>query len=364
MKTLTVTNRSIKRQPWVSLSFPYDEELKKIVKTIPCAKWDPLSRAWLIPHTSSILDDLHVLFNTKAQLDVSHFKSEAVASLPPSSTEHLQHLEHFTVWMKVRRYSDSTIKTYREALRIFLGFTDATHLAEITSDDVMRFNHEYILKRKLSASFQNQVLNAIKLFFRTIPKTPIELGDIDRPKRPKKLPEVLSKEEVREILNAPTNPKHRAMLSMIYACGLRRSELVALTLRDIDSHRKIVTIRQAKGRKDRIVPVSEKLIELLRAYYIAYRPKTWLFEGQKEGEPYSSQSLQNVLKQAARKASIRKPVTLHWLRHSYATHLLENGTDLRYIQELLGHSSSRTTEIYTHVSTKSIQNIKSPFDDL
>jgi integrase/recombinase XerD len=154
------------------------------------------------------------------------------------------------------------------------------------------------------------------------------------------------------------------MLSLIYACGLRRSELINLKPTDVDSKRHVLMIRQAKGRKDRITPISEKLIEMLREYYKAYRPKMWLFEGQVSGEKYSDKSLENVLKQAVRKAGINKPISLHWLRHSYATHLLESGTDLRYIQELLGHKSSKTTEIYTHVSTKSIQNIVSPFDTL
>jgi integrase/recombinase XerD len=133
---------------------------------------------------------------------------------------------------------------------------------------------------------------------------------------------------------------------------------------DIDSKRNIVLLKNAKGKKDRITPLSPTILEMLREYYTIYKPKIWLFEGQNIGNQYSEQSLQSVLKQAVQKAGIKKPVTLHWLRHSYATHLLESGTDLRYIQELLGHSSSKTTEIYTHVSTKSIQQIKSPFDDL
>jgi len=134
--------------------------------------------------------------------------------------------------------------------------------------------------------------------------------------------------------------------------------------KDIDSKRGLLIIRQSKGRKDRVAPISEKVIEMLREYYKTYKPQTWLFEGQTKGEAYSEQSLQSVLKQALEKAGIKKPVSLHWLRHSYATHLLEAGTDLRYIQELLGHKNSKTTEIYTHVSTKSLQKIKSPFDDL
>jgi integrase/recombinase XerD len=154
------------------------------------------------------------------------------------------------------------------------------------------------------------------------------------------------------------------MLSLIYACGLRRSELLNLKLTDVDSKRGLLIIRQAKGKKDRVAPLPERIIVLLREYYIAYKPATWLFEGQVKGKQYSEQSLQSVLKQALLKAGIRKPVSLHWLRHSYATHLLEGGTDLRYIQELLGHKSSKTTEIYTHVTDKSLQKIKSPFDDL
>jgi integrase/recombinase XerD len=154
------------------------------------------------------------------------------------------------------------------------------------------------------------------------------------------------------------------MLSLIYSCGLRRSELLNLKPADIDSKRGIVIIRQSKCKKDRIAPLSPKILDMLREYYIGFKPKTWLFEGQNENTKYDERSLSNVLKQALTKSRINKPVSLHWLRHSYATHLLESGTDLRYIQELLGHSSSKTTEIYTHVSTKSIQQIKSPFDDL
>ena len=134
--------------------------------------------------------------------------------------------------------------------------------------------------------------------------------------------------------------------------------------KDILSDRYLMHVYQSKGKKDRIVPISDKIVGMLREYYVAYRPKVWLFEGQEVGSQYSATSLQAVLKQAVLKVNIKKPVTLHWLRHSYATHLLENGTDLRYIQELLGHNSSRTTEIYTHVSTRDIQRIKSPFDDL
>lgn len=207
-------------------------------------------------------------------------------------------------------------------------------------------------------------MNAVKLYFKTIRETAINIDKIYRAKTEKLLPNVLSKEDVKKILNAHINIKHNTMLSLIYSCGLRRSELINLKLTDIDSKRNIVIIKQSKGKKDRIVPLSQKILEMLRNYFKQHKPLVWLFEGNEAGTKYSEQSLQSVLKQALQKAGIKKPVTLHWLRHSYATHLLESGTDLRYIQELLGHNSSKTTEIYTHVSTKNLQQIKSPFDDL
>ena len=280
------------------------------------------------------------------------------------SAEGTVQIEKFRYWLLSKRYSENTIKTYTEALKSFLIFYNEKPVAEITNDDVIRYNNEYILNNNLSASYQNQIVNAIKLFFKTVLDTKIEFDKIHRPKRAKVLPNVLSKEEVKLILNAHSNIKHKMMLSLIYSCGLRCGELLALQPVHIDSKRNLVMLKNAKGKKDRITPLSPKILEMLREYFKVYQPTAYLFEGQKAGTPYDARSLQQVIKQAVQKAGISKPVTLHWLRHSYATHLLESGTDLRYIQELLGHNSSKTTEIYTHVSTKSLQQIKSPFDDL
>lgn len=274
------------------------------------------------------------------------------------------HLAHFKNYLKSQRYSPNTIKTYTDALGVFFQFHSNKAPEQLEIEDIIHFNTGYILRKNLSVSYQNQVINAIKLFYRNRFNRVMDLNNIQRPRREKRLPNVLSKQEVKAILEAPTNLKHRAMLSLIYACGLRRSELLNLTLKDVLSDRNLLFIRQSKGKKDRVVPISHKTIEMLRDYYKAFKPKTWLFEGQIPNTKYSEKSLKNVLKQSLTKAKITKKVTLHWLRHSYATHLLESGTDLRYIQELLGHSSSRTTEIYTHVSTKSLQQIRSPFEDL
>ena len=274
------------------------------------------------------------------------------------------HLEHFKNYLISQRYSPNTIKTYTDALGVFFHYHSNKVPEQLGISEIIEFNTGYILRKNLSASYQNQVINAIKLFYRNRFNRVMDLNNIQRPRREKRLPNVLSKQEIKAIIEAPANIKHRAMLSLIYACGLRRSELLNLKLSDVLSNRNLLFIRQSKGKKDRVVPISDKIIEMLREYFKAYRPKTWLFEGQFPNTKYSEKSLENVLKQSLAKAKIKKNVSLHWLRHSYATHLLESGTDLRYIQELLGHASSRTTEIYTHVSTKNLQQIRSPFDDL
>lgn len=179
----------------------------------------------------------------------------------------------------------------------------------------------------------------------------------------KRLPTVLSEQEVAAILGQIENIKHKCILSLIYSAGLRISEAIHLELRDIDRTRGLITIRQSKGKKDCLVPLSPKINTLLNTYLEAHKPRKYLFEGQ-SGGLYSDRSIQNILKNACHKAGITKHTTVHTLRHSFATHLLEKGTDLRYIQEILGHSSSKTTEIYTHVSKKMIGTIRSPFDDL
>lgn len=273
------------------------------------------------------------------------------------------HIIQFRTHLENLRYSPGTIKVYTQVVGVFLRFLCDKPVADIDGADVMRFNSEYIIARSCSASYQNQAINGLKLFFKLVENRRIQPEDLRRPRREHRLPQILSKEEVKRILNAPRNIKHRAMLSLIYACGLRRGELIGLRIADVDSRRKTLFIRQGKGKRDRMIPLSDKVLELLRTYYTHYRPKEHLFEGQAGGE-YSAKSLEQVLKQAVLRAGITKPVTLHWLRHCYATHLLESGTDLRYIQQLLGHKSSKTTEIYTHVSNHALQNIRSPFDDL
>lgn len=266
--------------------------------------------------------------------------------------------------MKANRYPESTIKTYTSMMIRFLHFVSPKEASACTSDDLVRMVNEYIIPEGMSCSFQNQLISSVKKFYSHIYKTTIDVNEISRPRPRHRLPNVLSKEEVRRILSSSTNEKHRVMLSLIYACGLRRSELQNLNLTDMIRERGLLRIRQSKGFKDRFVPISGRTIGMVDTYINRFKPRRYIFEGQSPGLPYCTSSIEKVLKTACARAGIKRNVTLHWLRHSYATHLLESGTDIRYIQELLGHKSSKTTEIYTHVSINSIQKIKSPFDDL
>lgn len=337
-----------KGTPRIAVYFEKNAALIARIKSFEDARWSASNKYWHLPDTEA---------------NRLHFKLPLAHTLVPNA-EGMASIETFKRYLLSKRYSPNTINTYSDALKSFLTFCNTKAIKEISNEDVICYNNDYILKNNFSSSYQNQIVNSIKLFFKIVKDSQIEIDKIHRPKREKVLPNVLSKEEVKAILEAPKNLKHKAMLSMIYSCGLRRSELLNLKPNDIDSKRNVVIIRQSKGKKDRITPLSPKILELLRNYYKEYSPKTYLFEGQEKNTQYSARSLEEVLKKSIKLATINKPVTLHWLRHSYATHLLESGTDLRYIQELLGHNSSKTTEIYTHVSTKNIQQIKSPFDDL
>lgn len=332
----------------IGVYFEKNTDLIARIKKLAGARWSQSLSVWHLPDTEE---------------NRIKFKLPLATNFIPNESG-IAALAHFKNYLRSKRYSENTITTYCDALKSFLVFYNQKPIEMLTNDDVIIYNNEYIVKNNLSASYQNQITNAIKLYFKICKETKIDLDKIHRPKRAKILPNVLSKEEVKAILEAHSNIKHKTMLSLIYSCGLRRSELLNLKPTDIDSKRNIVIIRQSKGRKDRIAPLSAKILAMLRDYYTGYKPKTWLFEGKIKNTKYDERSLANVLKQALTKSNIKKPVSLHWLRHSYATHLLESGTDLRYIQELLGHNSSKTTEIYTHVSTKSLQQIKSPFDDL
>jgi integrase/recombinase XerD len=261
------------------------------------------------------------------------------------------------------RYSARTKESYLALLEMFFKYFNEKNPLDISMEEVSEFVYEFIITNGYSASYQNQMISAIKTFYRISGKKKISLELIERPRRSRALPKVFSKEEVKRILNSTRNTKHKLLLWIVYSCGLRRSEVTNILLTDLDRDRSLLHIREGKGRVDRIVPVSEKVWDKLDEYIDGYHPVKYLFEGQTGGK-YSVESVYRVFKSALRDAGINKDVGVHSLRHSYATHLHETGLDIRYIQELLGHKSSRTTEIYTHVSRRNLIQVRSPIEDM
>lgn len=264
--------------------------------------------------------------------------------------------------LKLRNYSNKTLKAYRSQLRWFVKYFSPRHPRDLSAEDIRRYLISLIQDEGLAAGSISQAINAIRFLYVELYKLPLVLEGIPRPLRDEKLPTILSQEEVIRIFNAVQNMKHKTILMLIYSAGLRVGESVKLKVADIDSGRMLIHVRGGKGRKDRYTLLSAAVLEQLRIYYKEYRPREYLFEGGNGRKHIAERSVQNVFERAVKAAGIRKRVGVHSLRHSFATHLLEAGTDLRYIQELLGHSRSKTTEIYTHVSQKSLGKIANPLD--
>ncbi|MCK5171316.1 MAG: tyrosine-type recombinase/integrase [Bacteroidales bacterium] len=264
--------------------------------------------------------------------------------------------------MELKRYSKSTIDNYRSHLNMLKLHFKNKNLKSISDHELFEFIYYLVKIKNISASYQRQIVGGFKLFYKEIYKRDIPFEYLKVERHESKLPIVLSKNEVNRIVNSIKNIKHKALISLLYSSGLRIGELLNLKKTDIDSERMVVHVKDAKGKKDRYTILSNRILELLRNYYTEYRPKDYLFEGQKGGK-YSSESAGQLFKRALKRANIKKSATLHTLRHSFATHLLEDGIGIPHIQKLLGHSNIKTTLIYTHIAQDSLLNIKSPFDD-
>jgi len=272
-------------------------------------------------------------------------------------------LKKFENCLIQKRYSVNTRKIYCHYFKDFQTYFKDDKLEDISTEQINKYILNLIISKKISVSQQNQRINAIKFYYEKVLGLPHQYYKIERPKKENKLPKVLSKEEISLIFSRIENLKHKMIISLLYSGGLRRSEILALKVSDIHSNRGLLRINGAKGKKDRFTLLSKALLEQLREYYRQYHPKTYLFEGQK-GDNYSAESVSKILKQAGIKAGIQQIITLHILRHSFATHLPEQGTDLRYIQELLEHNNSKTTEIYTHITKRGTDKIKSPLENI
>ena len=262
------------------------------------------------------------------------------------------------------RYADNTRKTYLSNIKSFIWFHRSTPINELSELHVRPYIDD-LVRKKVSRSAQNVAINSLKFYFEKVLNQDVKYYYWERPKKALTLPIILDKSEVSAIIKSTNNIKHKAMLSLLYSAGLRVGELLAIKINEVDSRRMVLIISQSKGAKDRLVPLSAKVLDMLRTYYKAYKPKTFLFEGQgAPHKPYSQSSVRKIVTTATKKAKVTKKVKTHSFRHAYATHLLEAGISLRHIQLILGHSSSKTTEIYTHVSNVSLAAIISPIDDI
>ena len=279
------------------------------------------------------------------------------------NNEKKEEIELYRQYLLGQRYSSSTINCYLNFIQSFLAYFNNKASAYITLRDIHKYNYEVIIKNNYSVSYQRQFIGAVKLFFNYVTHCTFNTDELERPMKEKTLPTVLSKAEVKQILLNTKNLKHKAVLSTIYSAGLRIGEVLNLRITDIDTDRMQIHIKNAKGKKDRYVKMSKANYMVLKSYLHRYVPKQYLFEGP-DNNRYSSSSIRQVLSRACQKCGIKKHVTPHTLRHSYATHLLELGIDLRYVQAFLGHKKPETTMIYTHISSEKVDNLANPLDEL
>jgi len=295
-----------------------------------------------------------------ADPNVSPFAFPAVPLPPEKLSDYWR--DRLEAELRSRKYSPQTRRAYIFYNRLICRSLQKTP-EEIRPDDVTRFLALMEKDKEYSASALNLAISAIKFFFRNILKND-EISEQHRPRRDNRLPVILSKEEISKILSLEKNPKHRLLLMLVYSSGLRVSEVVGLKKEHIDISRKVIYIRLGKGRKDRSTLLSEKAASFIEEYYDFFGIEKWIFPGCPATQHLSIRSAQNIFDKAVRRAGITKKISIHGLRHTFATHLLEGGTDIRYIQTLLGHANLRTTERYTHVARRSVLNIRSPLDTI
>lgn len=369
MREVKLTLFTVYGEERIAIDFGHDESVRLHLCKLSDVKWCTSQLTFYIRNSghnkSRIFNHLRKI---NCYVDYSGLKSkvptktiEKSIRLPELDGSQLKNIHKFKKWLQQRRLSENTVNTYAEVTTFFIRYMKLKNTDQLSKRLIESFNYDFIVRANKSVSYQNQCISGIKKYLDYLGEKVDEL-QLERPRKERKLPIVLSIEEVKLLLGAITNLKHRTMLSLIYSGGLRIGEAINLKIGDIDSKRMLIHIKGAKGKKDRYTLLSESFLGILREYYKNYRPKDFLFEGQNNSK-YSNTSAQKILKYAVERAGINKRITLHTLRHSFATHLLENGTDIRYIQELLGHNSPKTTMIYTHVSESSIRRIKNPFDN-
>ena len=353
-----------RNQKVVLIRFAYNLKLIEQVKKLSGSRWSQSKRCWYMPVNNFHLDTFANKISGIADIDSSNIKDRALLNMPAGNIikpilttlpkGYLETLEQ-------KRYAKNTINIYTSNFRQFVNYFSGKSLEDVNVEQINEYLLKLIHKESMSSSKQNQLINAIKFYYEKVLGRETQYYKISRPRKTKALPKVITEDELFKMLQLASNNKNKLIIGLIYSAGLRRGEMINLRKEDIVTSKKMIFIRGSKGKKDRVSILSEIVLEFLKIYLEEYKPNYWIVEGPGR-KKYSATSIGNIVKKTAKKAGILINVTPHVLRHSFATHLLEQGVDLRYIQELLGHENSKTTEIYTHVSNKSLANIKSPLD--
>jgi len=371
-QVVTIKHLFINKQKQIGLQFYPSKIVQNIIKGLPGVKWSKEFNMAYILNTKQNLDIIFDDFRGLAWVNSGHFfhqKSNSRSNETVSLTSYRKRNlspgyricpEIYLQKLELKQYSLNTSKSYIRLFEAFINFFKDWELLQIDEEQI-RMYLQSLVQQGRSQSYINQIISSIKFYYEVVLEMPNRFYSIERPIRKEGLPKVISLEEVSLIISNTNNIKHKCIISLLYSAGLRRGELLSLKLGDIDSKRMVINIHKGKGGKDRITILSESVLKILRFYFKVWRPKTYLFEGMK-GRQYSASSISKILSNACIKANIRKKVTPHMLRHSFATHLLETGTDIRFIQTLLGHSSTKTTEIYTQVAINNIKTIQSPIE--
>lgn len=346
----------------ILIRFALNKEWNERIKKVKDAKWSNTHKGWHLPDTKENRKKCGITDDQK----LSVIKNKQLSSIPLLSENNQTQLYLFLEKLTLKKYSSSTITTYRNEFLQLLQKLNQIQAQDLTPEHLKRYMLYCTINLKLSENTLHSRLNALKFYFEQVLLREKFFWEIPRPKKHLILPKVLGEREITGLFNALTNKKHKAILFTAYSAGLRVSEAVNLKLKDIDSDRMQLLIEKAKGKKDRYVTLSPVLLDVLRSYIkeLKPRPEIYLFEGEQPGEPYPTRTAQKVFQRAKEKAGIQKQVSFHSLRHSFATHLLEKGIDIRYIKDILGHFSIKTTERYLHVSREKLVSITSPLDDI
>lgn len=359
----------------LSIYAPNAEPFNSIVRKLK-ATYSRSKRMWWLPFSKTVTNKVFKAFQPFAFVDYSALKAaqtEAIQKAPkPKSTRNSlkgyawtdaqkQAMHAYADVLRMGRYSQKTFDLYGYRFKQFLAAHPNENPKDINLKQIEQYLLNLVKEKNYGARTQKQIVAGIQFYYVKVLGLPKEYYDVPTPRKEFKLPVVASEEEIVRLLVAANNLKHQCIIGMLYSAGLRRAELTGLRIADVDFDRRQIMVRAGKGRKDRTTLLSERMVTALDKYIKEYQPTYWLFEGRTR-KPYSGVGIGVIVRKAAMKAGIKKQITPHVLRHSFATHLMDKGTDTRYIQKLLGHASLNTTAIYAHVSTKDLNKIVSPLD--